>query len=204
MTRRPFLSRGRRSSRISLFIGIVMLTVVGPVWAGQETARTVPAPPAARAPSDLQSRLDALQARVDALEKDAAVADIRRELNAVRDDLAESKRLVQERAPAAPLSPDAWKTLGGAAALFMAAWAFVNLLREGSRRREVMLNTAAALVEARVKLGEKTTQEAINEEFNAQMTQLQSLLVENAGGLLSLSGLLQRLFRSRAGKQGNG
>jgi hypothetical protein len=95
------------------------------------------------------------------------------------------------------LTPDAWKTLGGIAAIFMAAWAFVNLLREGTRRREMMLNTVAALAQARVKLREATSQEEINRDLDTRLTELQDLLVANAGGSLSLSLVLRRLFRGK-------
>jgi hypothetical protein len=184
MTRRHLLWRGR-PIRVSLFTCILTVIVVGPAWAQERT------------PAEMNRAITDLQTRVEALQKDVAVAGASRQLDAITKDLAEVKRTVQERAPAVPLSPDAWKTLGGIAALSIAAWAFVNLLREGSRRRELMLNAVAALVEARVKLGEKTTQDEINNEVKARITELQDLLGKNAAGSLSLSLVLQRLFRSK-------
>jgi hypothetical protein len=122
-------------------------------------------------------------------EMDRAVTDLQTRVDTLQRDAA--------RPPVAPLTPDAWKTLGGIAAIFMAAWAFVNLLREGTRRREMMLNTVAALAQARVKLREATSQEEINRDLDTRLTELQDLLVANAGGSLSLSLVLRRLFRGK-------
>jgi hypothetical protein len=109
MTGRHSLARGRSFIFISIFACMLALSAREPLWAHQEHAKVGPDP---------QAQVDALRARVDALEHAAT-----------------------------PAPWGAWLALGIVGSLLVAAGAAVSVQRERSRRQETITNAMIKLAE---------------------------------------------------------
>lgn len=110
-----------------------------------------------------------LNKRVDALQKDVALAGARTDVDALKKELETVKQGLQQRSPAAPAPPVAWLALMIVGSLLVVFWARVNNLRESTRRDE-------AILKAVVELRAKGPQDKFNQDFENQIRQLQNLL----------------------------